>query len=81
MCQRINNKTEIPVEKLKLSKVLERLWTHLYYTLMLQLKVLRVGQSDKNLRLGFNIRELNRELCTELSILYIQTLWSILPLL
>ena len=29
MCQRIKNKTEIPVEKLKLSRVLEKLWTYL----------------------------------------------------
>ena len=29
MCQRMKNRTEASVEKLKLSKVLKKLWTHL----------------------------------------------------
>ena len=29
MCQRIKNRTEMPAEKLKLNKILEKLWTHL----------------------------------------------------
>ena len=29
MCQRIKNRTEIPTGKLKLSKIPEKLWTHL----------------------------------------------------
>ena len=29
MCQRIKNRIEAPVKKLKLSKVLKKLWTHL----------------------------------------------------
>jgi len=29
MCQRMKNRMEVPAEKLKLSKVLEKLWTHL----------------------------------------------------
>jgi len=29
MCQRMKNRTETPAEKLKLSKVLEKLWTHI----------------------------------------------------
>jgi len=29
MCQRIKNKIEVPVGKLKLSKILKKLWTHL----------------------------------------------------
>jgi len=29
MCQRMKNRIEVPVEKLKLSKVLEKPWTHL----------------------------------------------------
>jgi len=29
MCQRMKNRMEVPAEKLKLSEVLEKLWTHL----------------------------------------------------
>jgi len=29
MCQRMKNKIEVPVGKLKLSKILKKLWTHL----------------------------------------------------
>ena len=29
MCQRMKNRTEVPVEKLRLSKILEKLYTHL----------------------------------------------------
>ena len=29
MCQRLKNETEVPAKKLKLSEVLEKLWTHL----------------------------------------------------
>ena len=29
MCQRLKNETEVPAKKLKLSEVLEKLWTYL----------------------------------------------------
>ena len=29
MCQRMKNRIEVPTEKLKLSEILEKLWTHL----------------------------------------------------
>ena len=44
---------------------------------MLQLKDIRVGQY-KEPCIRVNIRELDRELCTELSILYTETPWSML---
>ena len=43
MCQRIKNRTEIPVEKLKLSKMLEKLWTHLMVDFIMKL-LLVAGQ-------------------------------------
>jgi len=66
MYQRIKNKMEVPVGKLKLSEVLEKPWIHLivnfiYYNLGLVNK--------KNLIL-VNTRELDKELCTRLPILY-----------
>ena len=44
MCQRIKNRTEIPVGKLKLSKMLEKLWTHLMVDFIM--KVLLVAGQD-----------------------------------
>ena len=43
MCQRIKNRTEIPVEKLKLSKMLEKLWTYLIVDFIMKL-LLVAGQ-------------------------------------
>ena len=39
MCQRIKNRTETPAEKLKLSKVLEKLWTHIMVDFITKLLV------------------------------------------
>jgi len=39
MCQRMKNKTEMPAEKLKLSKVLKRPWTHLTVDFITKLPV------------------------------------------
>ena len=44
MCQRMKNKTEIPAGKLKLSEVLEKLWTHL--TVDFIIKLLLVAGKD-----------------------------------
>ena len=37
ICQRIKNRTEIPVEKLKLSKILKKLWTYLIVDFIIKL--------------------------------------------
>jgi len=37
MCQRIKNRMETPVEKLKLREVLEKLWTHLMVDFIMKL--------------------------------------------
>ena len=39
MCQRMKNRTEIPVGKLKLSKVLEKLWIYLIVDFITKLLV------------------------------------------
>jgi len=39
MCQQMKNRTEVLVEKLKLSKVLKRLWIHLIVDLITKLPV------------------------------------------
>ena len=44
MCQRMKNRTEIPAGKLKLSKVLEKPWTHLMVDLIM--KLLLVAEKD-----------------------------------
>ena len=49
---------------------------NLAYSKVLQSQDLRVGQV-KEPCIGFNTRELNREFCTKLSILYTNTKWSI----
>ena len=45
MCQRIKNRTETPVGKLKLSEVPERLWTHLMVDFITKL-LLVAGKDD-----------------------------------
>ena len=37
MCQRIKNRMEVPAEKLKLSEVLEKPWTHLMVDFIIKL--------------------------------------------
>jgi len=37
MCQRMKNRIEAPVEKLKMSEVLEKLWTHLIVDFIMKL--------------------------------------------
>ena len=37
ICQRIKNRTEIPAEKLKLSEILEKLWTYLIVDFIIKL--------------------------------------------
>jgi len=44
MCQRIKNRIEVPMSKLKLSKVLEKLWTHLIVDFITEL--LLVAEKD-----------------------------------
>ena len=44
MCQRMKNKAEAPVGKLKLSEILEKLWTHL--TVDFIMKLLLVAKKD-----------------------------------
>ena len=39
ICQRIKNRTEIPAEKLKLSEILEKLWTHLIVDFIIKLSL------------------------------------------
>ncbi len=40
MCQRMKNRTEVPAGKLKLSEVLEKLWTHLIVDFITKLLVI-----------------------------------------
>ena len=44
MCQRIKNRTEVPVGKLKLSEILEKLW--IYLTVDIIIKLLLVAGKD-----------------------------------
>jgi len=44
MCQRMKNRIEMPMRKLKLSKVLEKLWTHLIVNFIT--KLLLVAEKD-----------------------------------
>ena len=44
ICQRIKNRTKIPVEKLKLSEIPEKLWTHLIVDFIT--KLLLVARKD-----------------------------------
>jgi len=44
ICQRMKNRTEAPVGKLKLSEILEKLWTHL--TVDFIMKLLLVAEKD-----------------------------------
>jgi len=39
MCQRIKNRTEMPAEKLKLSEILEKPWTHLIVDFITKLPI------------------------------------------
>ena len=39
MCQQMKNRTEVLVEKLKLSEILKRLWMHLIVDLITKLPV------------------------------------------
>jgi len=63
MCQRMKNRTEAPVEKLKLSKI--KLSKILEYYDSITLELIR----ERNFVLVY-IRELDRELYTRLSTLY-----------
>jgi len=65
MCQRMKNRTKMPVGKLKLSEVPEKLWTHLTVDFITKLLVvcydsrLKVLSQETTLVLS-NTRELDR---------------------
>jgi len=70
MCQRMKNRTQAPVEKLKLRKI--KLSKTLEYYDSITLELIR----ERNFVLVY-IRKLNRELYTGLSTLYTSDYWSV----